>query len=172
MSENLKFTYLKAVGIILVVLGHSGNSYLLQFFFEAWFPIYSFHILIFVFAAGYFYNETYTAFEYAKKRAKRLLVPFYGWHLFYSILLSILIITGIASFGKIINLQNFLVDPWRALDNIYGFNLASWFLIVLFSVQIVYVTIRKILKIKNKYHSLLETRFTGHNISKLQTING
>jgi len=151
--ENFKFTYLKAIGILLVVLAHSGSGPSLQVSLETWFPIYAFHnpIPMFIFAAGYFYNETCSALEYAKKRVRRLLVPFYGWHLFYGILLTILTIAGIASFGKTITLQNFLIDPWRALDNLYSFNLASWFLIVLFSVQIIYMVIRKTLKIKNEY---------------------
>jgi len=105
---------------------------------------------MFIFAAGYFYNETCSALNYAKKRVRRLLVPFYGWHLFYGILLTILTIAGIVGFGKTITLQNFLIDPWRALDSLYSFNLASWFLIVLFSVQIIYMVIRKTLKIKNE----------------------
>jgi len=150
--ENFKFTYFKAIGILLVVLAHSGSGPSLQVSLETWFPIYAFHnpIPMFIFAAGYFYKETCSALEYAKKRVRRLLVPFYGWHLFYGIILTILTIAGITSFGKTITLQNFLIDPWRALDNLYSFNLASWFLIVLFSVQIIYMVIRKTLKIKNE----------------------
>ena len=155
LVENLKFTYLKAIGIVLIVLGHSGGGGILQVFFESWFPIYSFHVPLFVFIAGYFYRETLSATKYVWKRFKRLIIPFYGWHLFYGILLTLLTIVGIVNFGKTITLQNFFVDPWIRWNSGYDFNLASWFLIWLFSIQAIYVIIRKTFKIKNEYLLLI-----------------
>jgi fucose 4-O-acetylase-like acetyltransferase len=149
--ENLKFTYLKAIGIILVVLGHSGGGGILNNLWDGWFPPYSFHMPLFVFVAGYFYEEILSAAKYVWKRFRRLIIPFYGWNLFYGILITILVLMGVTNVGNPITLQNFLVNPWVTGDSGYAFNYAAWFAIWLFSVQAVYTVIRKTIKLRNEY---------------------
>lgn len=46
---NQKFTILKAMGILAVVGGHAGTNFL------PWFPVYSFHMPLFIFISGYFF---------------------------------------------------------------------------------------------------------------------
>ena len=53
--KNKSFQLLSAIGIILVVFGHSKNSLLL---FGTIFPFYSFHMALFAFISGYFIPET------------------------------------------------------------------------------------------------------------------
>lgn len=50
--KNKSFQLLSAIGIILVVFGHSKNSLLL---FGTIFPFYSFHMALFAFISGYFF---------------------------------------------------------------------------------------------------------------------
>ena len=55
-NNNINYTFklLYALGIILVVAGHcNGGGF--SIFYE-YFPIYAFHLGLFVFASGYFYN--------------------------------------------------------------------------------------------------------------------
>jgi fucose 4-O-acetylase-like acetyltransferase len=128
LEKNLTFSYLKAIGIILVVIGHCGGGGIGQIFAVSWFPTYSFHQPLFVFIAGYLYHDSTSTFQYLFKRAKRLLLPFYGWHLIYGILVTVLTVIGWIDFGKTLTFETFVLEPWTVWNNGYKFNLASWFL--------------------------------------------
>jgi fucose 4-O-acetylase-like acetyltransferase len=152
LVESLKFTYLTAIGIILFVLGHtSGGGGFSPVFMDSWFPIYSFDIALFVFAAGYFYKDTLSAFGYLKERFTKLVIPFYVWNLIFGFLITLLVFLGVSNVGNSLSLENFLLKPWTTGDSGYAFNYASWFLIWLFTVEAVYVLLRKFLKLQNEY---------------------
>ena len=53
---DYRFRIFYAVGIILVVAGHSGNGGV-NILFD-WFTPYAFHLGIFAFGSGYFYKES------------------------------------------------------------------------------------------------------------------
>ena len=140
--------------------------------FSNWFPLYSFHMPLFVFAAGYFYNEILSAFKYFRKRFLRLVIPFYGWNLFYGILVTFLVILGISNIGNTITFENFFINPWTTGDSYYQLNFASWFLIWLFTVQVAYVLIRKIIShaVKNEYFLFIVCLIAGLTGTYLSTI--
>lgn len=149
---NYKLGYLRAIGIILVVLGHVGNGGV-NILFD-WFSPYSFHIPLLIFASGYFFDNASKVFTYIKKRFRRLVIPYYSWNLFYLVLFFALTSTGLLIWGYSINLDSFFVQPWL-IGNQYAFNLAAWFVLSLFLIQVAYVLIRKALskfKIKNEYY--------------------
>jgi len=127
---------------------------------------------LFVFAAGYFYNEILSAFKYIRKRFLRLVIPFYGWNLFYGILVTILVILGVSNIGNTITFENFFINPWTTGDSYYQLNFASWFLIWLFTVQVAYVLIRKILlrAFKNEYFLFVICLIAGLIGTYLSTI--
>lgn len=81
MNNNI--TYLKALGIILMVLGHSMCSipYVIPF-------ISMFHMPLFFVASGYCFNEKYLAapLTFLKRRLKGLYVPFVKWGLIFALL--------------------------------------------------------------------------------------
>ena len=54
--ENIVFRILSAIGIVCVVMGHLGCKLLGV---DSWLPYYSFHMPLFSFISGYFYNEKY-----------------------------------------------------------------------------------------------------------------
>ncbi len=151
MPENLKFTYLKAVGILLVVLSHAEGGGILFLFWNFWFPPDSFFMPLFVFAAGYFYRETLSAFSYVKKRFGRLVIPYYGWNLFYGIIITVLVVMGASSIGNPMSPYNFLVTPWTTSNTGYAFTEVTWFALWLFTVQLGYTAIRKALRLRNEY---------------------
>lgn len=80
---NSGITYLKALGIILMVLGHSMCSipYAIPF-------LSMFHMPLFFVASGYCFNEKYLAvpLTFLKKRLKGLYVPFVKWGLVFALL--------------------------------------------------------------------------------------
>jgi fucose 4-O-acetylase-like acetyltransferase len=168
--ENLKFTYLKAIGIVLIVVGHSSGGGIINNLWDGWFPPYSFHVPLFVFVAGYFYEEILSAARYVWKRFRRLVIPFYAWNLFYGILITILVYTGFTNVGNPITLQNFFINPWTTADSGYAFNSMTWFAIWLFSVQAVYTIIRKTIKLRNEYGLFVGCLAAGLTGTYLSTI--
>lgn len=158
MKKNKKMMILSCIGIILVVLGHTGNQIKLM---SDLFPYYSFHMVLFIFISGYFYkpdNEKncWGKEGYIFKKLKRLVIPYFIWNLIYGILIMIFKKMNIVSYGENISFNSLFVNPWIS-GHQYILNLASWFLLALFLVNIVYILLRKIFvkaKIWNDYIAL------------------
>lgn len=56
-ERNRAIDILKAVAIILVVMGHMGFVPRLGAAFEYYFPIYSYHMPLFLFCSGYLFRD-------------------------------------------------------------------------------------------------------------------
>lgn len=81
-SGNASITYTKALGIILMVWGHSGTfSYAHDF-------IYMFHMPLFFFCAGYCFKESYYSkpVTFVWRRVKGLWWPYVKWSLLFLLL--------------------------------------------------------------------------------------
>ena len=133
---NQKFNILSALGIILVVGGHCGINFIHQF------PVYSFHMPLFIFISGYFFHA-YDFRTFLTKKVKHLLIPFLLWNAFYGILIQILFNSGFTKIRYTTDLSAFL---WNSLICAWptAFNGPSWFVIILFWSQLLYWTIHKI----------------------------
>ena len=70
--RDLTFTKAKAIGILAVVVGHSGCPQVIHDF------IYCFHMPLFFMIAGYFFKESniYNMRHYLLQKIKRLYVPY------------------------------------------------------------------------------------------------
>ena len=80
--RDLQITIAKAIGIILMVAGHSGcYDYMCSF-------IYMFHMPLFFFFAGYCFKEKYLEQPRAfiKKRLSSLYLPFVKWQMIFLLL--------------------------------------------------------------------------------------
>ena len=154
-----EITILKAFGILLVVGGHVGGF--LNWIGIPWsnnaeiFPAYSFHMPLFFFASGYFYNSKYDSQIYTllRKRISSLVIPYYKWNLFYGLLVTFLIINLNFSKGNILSISNFLFEPWISGYQ-YNLNGPAWFVLCLFLSQILYVLSRKLFFATLNYLSL------------------
>lgn len=170
---DYRFKFLYVIGIISVVFGHSG--YGISLFYD-WFPPYSFHLPLFAFCSGYFYNEASTdhVLKYILHKVKRLIVPFYLWNFFYGMFIVFVHQFGFnIGWGVGVNLYNLLIEP------IYGghqflYNLGGWFVVPLFMVQIFNVLLRKLLafiRIRINEYLLFSFSFilgiTGVNLGNL-----
>lgn len=84
-SYNLSIGYLKAIGIILMILGHSGNDLHVNNF------IYMFHMPLFFIASGYCFSQRNLdnprLFVY--KKIKGIWWPYVKWSLVYLVLHNI-----------------------------------------------------------------------------------
>lgn len=143
-DQNYNYTFgtLTAMAIIFVVAGHLNYDI---FTIEGFFPYYSFHMPLFVFISGYFYKEMYekNIRKFLVKKVKRLVLPYFLWNLFYGVLVMILKRFGF-TIGDKLNFYPFFIQPFIDGHQFY-FNLASWFLLALFIVEVVYLLEYKII---------------------------
>lgn len=138
------FGVLSAFAIIMVAAGHLGYNVLTV---GDLFPYYSFHVPLFMFISGYFYKEEEQErpFSYIKKKARRLLFPYFIWNLFYGLLAWGLRTWGDFTFGEPVSLKSLFLDPFlHGYQFIYNF--AAWFVPVLFIIEMMNLLMRIVLK--------------------------
>ena len=88
---DVKVSYVKAIGLLLMVLGHAiANVAGCQFLYDC---IYLFHMPLFFFCSGYFFKEAYIErpHEFVKKKIKGLWLPYVKWCLLFIILHDLLL---------------------------------------------------------------------------------
>ena len=141
---NPSFRILSAFAIIFVVAGHADFG---VFDIAGLFPYYSFHVGVFAFVSGYFYKDEneQNIKKYIAKKVKHLLLPYYGWNIFYGFFTSLLRWLGFG-IGNPITLKTLLIDPFLG-GHQYGLNFAAWFVPVLFIIEIANVLMRKVLDV-------------------------
>lgn len=141
---DYRFKLLYFFGIIFVIAGHCNNGGISLFY--DWFPVYSFHLGLFVFCSGYLYKECsdHGFWAYFTKKFNKLIVPLYLYNIIYGLIVSFLSFKGftIGTGG------NFIAKLlWLPITDGHQFiyNMGGWFVIPLFMVQIFTVCFRKIL---------------------------
>ena len=140
---NRTFGLLSALAILMIVAGHAGYDILTV---GGLFPYYSFHVPLFLFISGYFYRkeEEEKPLLYVKKKAKRLLLPYFIWNLVYGVVSLALRTFGGFSMGDGISLKSLFLDPFRpGYQFIYNF--AAWFVPALFLIEMMNLCMRMIL---------------------------
>lgn len=151
-KNNFTFKLIYAIGIIFVVAGHCKNGGI-SIFYE-WFPIYSFHLALFMFSSGYFYKEKSeeNILGYIGKKIKRLVIPLYVWNIIYGFFVQFTRIKGFA-IGENLNLYNIVISPWTH-GQVFEYNLCLWYVATLFLVEVFNIFFRVLLKkvhLKNEY---------------------
>lgn len=141
-ERNSTFMVLSCIGILLVILGHL-NFGVLEF--GGIFPYYSYHVLIFVFIAGYFYkeNDAQNILKFIWRKVKRLIIPYYVINLIYGFIVMLLHQKGFA-FGEEISLYNLLIEPVMG-GHQFMLNAPAWFVFALFLLEVCNVVARRIL---------------------------
>lgn len=132
---------LKALAIMLVVSGH------LEFSLLGMFPPYSFQLALFFFISGYLFKDKYLneVKTYFKHRIKSLLVPYFLYVSFYTVVTVLIAkITG-KFWGMPLSFKNFFITPFL---NGHQLDLACplWFVTQLFMTMIVFLLLFKLLK--------------------------
>lgn len=146
-SIDWRFKFLSVIGIITVVLGHCGGGGLSLL--AEWFPYYSFHMGLFAFISGYLFKEDSAdcIVKFIVHKIKKLILPFYLWNIFYWLFTLLLGTIGftIGSDQNFTLLHNLLIQP--VFVSAFLFNLAGWFVIPLFLIEVYTVFVRKILRV-------------------------
>ena len=85
---NVEMNIIKALAIIAMVVGHSRGPWVAN--------VYLYHMALFIFVSGYFYNEKYSENpkELIIKRFKSLYIPFLKFN-FFILIFKILILENI-----------------------------------------------------------------------------
>ena len=116
---------LKGFLIFCVTLGHCNM----------WAPIeryiYSFHMFIFFFLAGFLFSVKKTTKEILTKCSKRLLLPFVAWN-FVSAMIDFLLQKDLTIF----------IEELFVLNGNLTWNAPIWFLLVLFITELLFVCLR------------------------------
>lgn len=165
-DRNRQMDVLLCMGIILVVLGHVGADSWKTKLFD-WFVIYSFHMPLFFFISGYFYKpeREKSCGRAILRMAGKFVVPYYIWNLVYAVLVFALKGAGLVRFNLDPGIRNFIVTPWLTGDQ-YQMNSPAWFLLTLFLVEAVYITLRKFLgKIGIRNEFLMAVPFLAMGIA-------
>lgn len=100
---------------------------------------------MFIFAAGYFYKKEYESnlWQFFKKKFFRLVMPMYVWNVLYGILANFLNSYFNFSIGEKISIRNILISP-IIHGHKFVYNMASWFVIPLFCVEIIHIILRRL----------------------------
>ncbi len=145
-----RFKFIYAIGIFFVVTGHCsyGGIPILK----EWLPYYSFHLTLFIFTSGYFFDTDTrdSTWRYIWKKIRSLIIPTYIYHLIYGLIVTTSKNIGF-SIGSSINVKNLLLDPFLT-GHKFAYNLGAWFVAPLFMTQIFHYFIRKIF---NKYKVII-----------------
>lgn len=139
-----------ALAILFVVAGHSSVDYPagLNLGYNL-FPVYAFHMPMFIFVAGYFYNAKHEGhpLRFVWNKVKRLIIPMYAIHVLMGLFVMLLAAVGFSAYdGATLSWKSALLDPWLH-DNMheFSFDLAMWFLIPLFCSQCTFMLLHKLL---------------------------
>lgn len=140
-----KINLLKCLAIALVVSGH------LEFSIFGMFPPYSFQLSLFFFISGMLFKDKYldNVWEFFKRRVKSLLVLYFLYSAFYTVVTIIIAkLTG-KFWGMELSLQNFFITPFlngHQLD----LSCPMWFVPQLFITMMAFLFCQKLLRKNNE----------------------
>ena len=123
----------KGLGILLVVWGHSSKILFNE--------IYAFHMPLFFFIAGFFFNSTIPFKTFINKKVQSLIIPYFIFYTFTLIFYTALL--GIT--GRIDKLDLELILDYVPVDNEIS-NTPLWFFYALFWMSLLYYILRKYVK--------------------------
>jgi len=175
MKKRIKFIDIsRAFAIIIIVFGHTlVHSEHCHLIFKL---IYSFNVPFFFILSGYTfnYNEKFSVF--IKKKVKRIIIPYFTWALIF---LIPYIVLG-SDIAESINVNSTYNIQTQLFNILYGIgrssalkqNTALWFLPALFTMEIIYYFIMRIVKEDKKKNIIacaliLITNFITSNYLKI-----
>lgn len=92
VNKNNFIAIAKAIGIILMVIGHSGCPFIIRYF------LYTFHMPLFFLCSGYFFKEISDGESlryFVKRKIKGLYFPYIKWSILFLLLHNIFCILNI-----------------------------------------------------------------------------
>ena len=145
MKDNKIFATLSGIGIIMVVSAHAHEILNL---FNDFFPYNSFFMPLFIFISGYFFKDKNVetlenAKAYIWKKVKKLLIYYLIWNFIYGLIRVMLYYLKLDSHLVNFSWKNIFIRPFIDGQQ-FGINFAAWFIPLLFTVEMLFLIIRKI----------------------------
>ena len=145
-KTNKAFMLLSALGILFVLDSHIGPNFSL---YLVVFPYGSFYMPMFAFISGYFFSEKHIASwnhvaSFTVRKIKGLLIPYFGWIVFYGIVTAIFRYFDILEIGNVSFID--LLHNIATGGTSYYFNDPAWFVPLLFCVIVGYSILRKVFR--------------------------
>lgn len=137
---NSTFKMLYVIAIIMIVDGHIGAADYLTL--NGLLRYQNYHIALFMFTSGYFLNFTRNTGDYLYHKFSRLIVPLFVWNFIYGTVCLALNTFGGFHIGNKFSLYNLIIAPFTD-GHQFIYNMASWFLVPLFFIQIISYLILK-----------------------------
>ena len=144
---DYRFKLLYAIGIMSVIASHCQGLGSIEFNLQGWFNYRSFHMPLFMFAAGYFFKDSNVnnTKKYVLLKIKKFLIPIYIYNIFYGIYIEIKKKFGFKNSELCLN--TIIIKPLRGTGFLY-IN-SAWFSIYLLYVEIYNILKRKIVSLFN-----------------------
>lgn len=145
VDKRFKIVY--AIGMLSVIAGHCCGKCSIELNINGWFHYRSFHMPLFMFAAGYFYKikNNNNICDYLLRKLKRLVIPIYLYNFFYGFYIQLLKHVGFRNNNNLrpFSFEILFVEPLGG----GGFrNIApSWFSSSLFFVEAYNIIKRKLI---------------------------
>lgn len=147
---NREMNIVKGLAIIAMVLGHCKSTFVSN--------VYLYHMALFVFVSGYFYNDVYSSKPVAliKKRMKSLYIPFLKFNIVVLLLKVILLDNIILKDGGVIGVFFIGIKSMVKFNSVDGLISAFWFLKNLLYINVIFcVTSFIIFKLVKKHRELV-----------------
>ncbi|WP_433704336.1 acyltransferase family protein [Paraburkholderia sacchari] len=131
-ARNEAVDVLRGIGIVAVVAGHAWSGTGIPPFSP-----YSFHMPLFFFLSGLFFDERYPGrpLKIVLKTARTLLIPTTAFFLVYAIIVQALVWGGFGGLGREFSIHDVLLNQFAGSEA-YGFTSLYWFIPCLFFVRI------------------------------------
>ena len=140
-STSNAFKLLYVIAIFMVIDGHIGTFDYLNL--NGFLRYQNYHLALFMFTSGYFLNLNRTYKDFFVRKFSHLIIPLYIWNFIYGIVCYILNNYFNFRIGGELSFYNMLYAP--LIDgHQFIFNMASWFLVPLFFIQLICFTCLKI----------------------------
>jgi fucose 4-O-acetylase-like acetyltransferase len=130
----------------IVIADHCRGLGTIEFNLQGWFNYNSFHMPLFMFAAGYFFKDSNinNTKIYIFKKFKKFIIPFYLYNIFYGLYIQIKKKFGFKN-SKNFCFNTIFLEPLRGEGFIYI--KPAWFSIDLFYVEIYNILKRKLVSL-------------------------
>lgn len=141
---DYRFKIIYFINMFCVIASHCHGTCSIELNIQGWFDYRSFHMPLFMFAAGYFFKHENVRHikNYILRKFKRLIFPIYIYNLFYGIYIQILSNFGFKNNIKLFSFRTILIAPLNG----EGFKHIgpSWFSSSLFFVELYNILKRKL----------------------------
>lgn len=144
---DYRFKVVYAIAMLSVIAEHCRGKGSIELKIQGWFNYSSYHMPLFMFAAGYFFKEKYvnSPRDYIFRKFKKLIMPIYLYNFFYGIYIQFLKIRGFKNLIRPFSFRIIFIEPLNGEGFIYI--TPSWFSSSLFFVEIYNILKRKIINI-------------------------